>query len=421
MYNVENESEVGVIFEVLNDRGKPLSRLDIVKNFLIYETERISGDNNACRQLTQRINYGWKEILENLSVADMTDNEAENNFLRMNYVLNFYSEISKIKEKDGKTISINSQLADTHKLVKSRFKQIEKKDRNKCYKDLESYVESLVRMSSRLRDLRNPFEKITFQEIPEGSKQQVQSLAAQFLRLKTQSSVLPVLTAIYEVFFKEAENLVELMKLCEIAVFRIYYIAGRPSYAGRDKFFALANNIYRNRTNFEHAVKNIKEIIEEYSSRDTLKKKLLDKEDFYQWDGLPYFLYELERKRCKESGIDKKPNFEWDQMKKWKREDQIEHILPQKIDEKRKVPYWTERFDTVEHKKYSKKLGNMTLSYSNQDLGNKGFDKKQPFYKESLWQITKDVAANFTDWTKEAIEKRERELITFAEHRWSTS
>jgi uncharacterized protein with ParB-like and HNH nuclease domain len=421
VYEVEDDSEVGVIFEVLNDRGKPLSRLDIVKNFLIYETEKISGeDDQSKKQLTEKINYGWKEILQNLAIGGMTDAEDENQFLRMNYVLNFYSELSKYKDRSGRTISTNSQLADVHKLTKNHFKNIERKDKNKCYHDLEEYIHSLIRMSCKFRDLLRPFEESAFQEISDDRKQDVRSIAAQFMRLKIQSSLLPVLTAVYEVYSNDADRLQKLMMLCERAVFRIYYIAGKPSYAGLDRFRSLANSIYRNRLTYENTLQEIRKTTDEYCPNAKIKEKLLDTEDFYEWDGLHYFLYELEKERCKEMAVDKKPHFEWEDLKKWKREDTIEHVLPQTIIEKNgsKIGYWTDRFDQKSHEKNHRRLGNMTLSYSNSKGGNKGFDIKKEIYRKSLWQITRDIDNDFTEWDEDAIDKREKALVDFAKKRW---
>ena len=419
VYEVEDDSEVGVIFEVLNDRGKPLTKLDIVKNFLIYEIDKISVDKEAKRQLTERINYGWKQILENLATAGWMDAEDENQFLRINFVLNFYSKLSKRKEGD-RTISVSSQLADVHKLVKNHFKDLEKQDRDKCYWELEAYINSLTRMSTKFRDLLKPFEENAFQEVSDDKKQDIESVASRFSMLKIQSSVLPVLVAVYEVYSNDAEKLLRLMKLCEMAVFRIYYIAGDRSFAGLDKFRRLANQIYRNRLPYETIVREMKTTMNKYCPNEDIEKKLSDKEDFYEWNGLKYFLYELERKRCKESAVDKKTHFEWDQMKGWKLEDTIEHILPQKIveDDGRKVLYWTERFDEKSHKKNHKRLGNMTLSYSNSKGGNKGYDEKKTIFRDSKWQITMDVAEEHKDWNENAIIKRESMMIDFAKRRW---
>jgi len=419
LYEVKDDSEVGIIFEVLNDRGKPLSKLDIVKNFLIYEAEKISSSEISRNQLIDKINYGWKEILENLSKANLTDTEDENQFLRINFILNFYSELKSDLKQNGRRISINSQLADIQKLVKSHFKELEKVDRNKCYHELDQYVASLKRMSYRLRDLTIPLQEPAFEDVFPGQKDEVKSVAAQFTRLEIQSNVLPVLVAIYERNFDNTstDRLLKLMKLCEKAVFRIYYIADRPSYTGQSQFYALANKIYNNKLSYEEAVKKIREITEEYCPTAKIADKLLDKEDFYQWDGLRYFLYELERKRCIESSPDKKPYYPWDALEKAKKEDTIEHILPQTIVQKdgKKIVYWTSRF--AENNTDHKKLGNMTLSYSNSKGGNKPFDDKKSIYQKSLWQITRDLVS-FNEWNKSSIETREKELVDFAKNRW---
>ena len=54
LYKVEDDAEVGVIFEVMNDRGKPLSELEKVKNYLIYLTGKISEDPQSLRKMVYR-------------------------------------------------------------------------------------------------------------------------------------------------------------------------------------------------------------------------------------------------------------------------------------------------------------------------------------------------------------------------------
>jgi hypothetical protein len=231
--------------------------------------------------------------------------------------------------------------------------------------------------------------------------------------------------AIYEKYsdVSDTEKLISLMKLCEIAVFRIYYIADRPSYTAQSQFYALSNNIYRNRLSYDEIINKIIAITEEYSPAAKIVDKLLEKENFYEWDGLRYFLYELERQRCIESTPDKKPYFPWDALEKSKKEDTIEHILPQTIVEKdgTKKLYWTNRFDDKSHEKNHKRLGNMTLSYSNSKGGNKGFDEKKVIYKKSLWQITRDIGDKFEEWNEKSIETREKKLVEFAKQRWGNS
>ena len=58
LYQVENETEVGVIFEVMNDRGKPLTELEKVKNFLLHAAVSlcVSNETNA---LAESVNGAW--------------------------------------------------------------------------------------------------------------------------------------------------------------------------------------------------------------------------------------------------------------------------------------------------------------------------------------------------------------------------
>lgn len=53
LYNVADTSEVGIIFELMNDRGKPLSDLEKVKNYLFYVSSKLSIHNH---DLSERIN-----------------------------------------------------------------------------------------------------------------------------------------------------------------------------------------------------------------------------------------------------------------------------------------------------------------------------------------------------------------------------
>jgi len=422
LYEVETDSEVGIIFESLNDRGKPLSKLEIVKNYLIYEVEKISKDEHSTSQLVSQINYSWRDILENLSKAEMTDNEDENDFLRMNYILNYYDAISDYKNIDGKRISIDSQLAETPKLVKTRFKEIEKKSKDQCYREIEEYVHALKSMSFAVHDLKNPLGEIAFQNFTDKQKQELALIVDRFSRLEIQANLLPVLIAVYEKYRSNHEQLASLLKICEVAAFRIFYIAGYRSYSGKTKLFTLANEIYTNQLDYDQTIDKLKTMINEYSPNEKIEENLRNISDFYYWAGLTYFLYEYERKRCIEVSPEKTPHFAWTDLDGMKKEESIEHILPQTIigEDGRKREYWTQRFDEKTHETNCKRLGNLTLSYMNSRLGNRGFDEKQKSYKDSVWQIQRDLAS-YVEWNENSISEREEKLLNFAKERWGDS
>ena len=67
LFPVEQESDVGVIFEVMNNRGKPLSELEKVKNYLLYVASKIDDSN----QLGRDINGTWGRVLECLMAGGL--------------------------------------------------------------------------------------------------------------------------------------------------------------------------------------------------------------------------------------------------------------------------------------------------------------------------------------------------------------
>lgn len=417
LYEVEDDAEVGVIFEVMNDRGKPLSELEKVKNYLIYLTGRISDDQDA-KILVKKINESWKFILENLSVAGMAKNTDEDRFLRLNYIINYYSDM-KVIVIDGKKISINSQLSDVHKQLKDYFKTHEKNGSfGKCYHEIEEYIESLKCMSARLRDILNPDFEFAFPDINDPQIRNELILPfSQIGRLEVQSNILVLAVSIYEKFIDRPEELLKLMKLSEILAFRIYYIWGYMASKLQTKMYKLACDIYRDKKDFNEIYFEINQILEQEAPQYEIKNKLSSNDDFYEWKGIKYFLYEYERHRCLLE-INDEPELTWEHLKNKIKKKTIEHILPQTIIG---VKYWTDRFDTTDHLKNVKRLGNLTLDLKcNYVVSNKSFDEKKECYKKSKWQ-TEFELTKFDEWTIDSINQREKELINFAINRWSTS
>ncbi len=76
-YAPENNKEIGIMFEVINNRGKALSELEKIKNYLIYYA-----DKNDKRDIRIHVNYSWPEILSNLNKIEYTSNENEDRYLR---------------------------------------------------------------------------------------------------------------------------------------------------------------------------------------------------------------------------------------------------------------------------------------------------------------------------------------------------
>ncbi|MCL5068235.1 MAG: DUF262 domain-containing protein, partial [Thaumarchaeota archaeon] len=254
LYRVDDESEVGVIFEVMNDRGKPLSQLEKVKNYLIYMSDRISKDDTSREQLTHRINFSWREILENLSRASRSDDEDENQLLRTSYILASYSDVKSYTDEDGVVVSINSQLADIHKLVKKKFNSLSKQQET-CYKEIDEYADSIKSISSRFRDIILPNDALSFQIIEdELQKAEVREIVSQFRRLEMEASLIPFLIASCHRYNKDSKKLIEILRLWEKFAFRIYGIGDYRPNTLQSWIYSISNDVFNDRINHSELI-----------------------------------------------------------------------------------------------------------------------------------------------------------------------
>ncbi len=84
LYTVSEASDVGVIFEVMNNRGKPLSELEKVKNYLLYAGSKLDLPPHS---LADSVNSTWTNIFERLMAADLSGSKDENQLLRMHWLM----------------------------------------------------------------------------------------------------------------------------------------------------------------------------------------------------------------------------------------------------------------------------------------------------------------------------------------------
>lgn len=82
VYEVGDDLEAGIIFETMNDRGKPLTDLDKVKNHLLYLCSKLDVTDLARADLHERINRTWSHIFEEMMLANLGDDPNENQLLR---------------------------------------------------------------------------------------------------------------------------------------------------------------------------------------------------------------------------------------------------------------------------------------------------------------------------------------------------
>lgn len=413
-YEVDDDLDVHVTFETMNNRGKPLSNLELMKNRLIYLTTLLE-DEKLIEHLRNDINETWKTIYEYLG-KNKEKSLDDDEFLKNHWIMYF---------KYDRTMS----NAYANYLLSKEFTPKRILNNKIGSKDIKNYITSL----------QESIKTWYFLNDPENSGYNIEIIEwLNKLNRLGFGSFKPLLMA---AFTKEPNNdqLLNLLKSSEKFIFLIFKISKRQSNLKDSFFYRLANSYYKNENNVtldtilnEIEDKNLGENEDAYygwCDLWTFKKHIKDlfqkQEGYYSWNGLKYFLYEYELELQKKSKGRSK--IDWNEFNKKNKENSIEHIYPQTP----KNEYWTKTFAGIKLKKRKEithSLGNLVpISISkNSELQNREFSYKKRhinkkgnevgFFNGSYSEIE---IAQYDDWGYNEIINRGLKLLDFLEKRWS--
>jgi hypothetical protein len=402
LYQVDTAGDVGVIFEVMNNRGKPLSELEKVKNYLLYASSTIS----LPHELDRVVNDAWAEIFRQLMAAGLTSSTDEDQLLRAHW-LTFYNPQPR-KWEGSKTITSRFDLRN----YKAREEQL--------LGDLITYTEGLRASCVGYCDARAPERAEAFTSIPDRTtRSEVKRWSDKLIRTNVIASFLPLLIATRTRFADDAGKYLELVKFCEGFAFRVYRLLERRSNAGQAELFRVGHQLYKGIFGFDDAMTQLWRSLLAISPESTFIGALRRQGYWYGWVGLKYFLYEYEEHLAANRGA--VPRISWDEVRRRERADSIEHVLPQTP----RDPYWLDRFDDEERKTLTHDLGNLSLTKDNPSYGNKPFPVKKgvagsgrPCYAESPYFMERELAT-FDDWNPDTLQARRNRLNDWAIQRWS--
>lgn len=356
LYNVEQSSEVGVIFEVMNNRGKPLSELEKVKNYLLYLSSKLSiGEHD----LGEKINVTWTNIFERLMSSDLGGIANEDQLLRVHWLIAYDYQR---KNWDGS------------KSVKERFSL---KDYNGLHKelvnDLRQYTLSLNGASLAYCDVANPHRSDAFSALrsePE-LRGRIMMASDKLRRVRAVATFMPLLVATRLRYPEDGGKYLEMVRTCEVFAFRVYRLRAMRANTGDSTLLRLANQLYSGRRSFEQVMADLRGTLLYYCSDHHVEEvfKLEAERDWYRWGGLKYFLHEYEQHLAGRKAV----QLPWDALEGMRLENTIEHILPQTP----RDGYWTSRFDEEERRVLTHDLGNLCLTYDNSAYSNKPFPSKR--------------------------------------------
>lgn len=387
-YSVEKDEDAVLIFETVNDRGKPLSRLDKTKSFLMHMIYLSSVDDPSSKLI--QVNEKFANIfryLEQITDTKRGKDLDEESVQRYHFVI----YLSSIKE----------DIQDYLEYVKKKMRDIYRtgKDNEECVNFALDYSVDLERTFFALKEI------VTNTEGDETGAR-----LKRFFTLGRTANFLPLLLAVWVKTKDKPEKRAAILEVMEKFAFRMYVIGARRADAAESQLYSLANQFYGDSITLNQVKTKLLEIIEEYENDDDFEDDL-NRDAFYDKISerdIKYLFYEFERRRREEAKEDLAVEMDDWLSKKF----EIEHIWAQHAN----VP---ESLADV-HEEVVNRVGNLTVASKlwNASWGKKPFKTKRKKYVKSSIRIQRDLY-EYEKWGKKEIDERGKKIAKFALYRWS--
>ncbi|MCH1908693.1 DUF262 domain-containing HNH endonuclease family protein [Stenotrophomonas sp. Y6] len=434
IFTISSDVDVCVAFETMNNRGKPLSYLELLKNRLIYLSYKIPVEDYERARLRSAINDCWRALYHSLGRNKYKPLD-DDSFLFSHYIIYFGRDILDVEadiyvvRRRISKIDYPADLLGRRFVVRNVF--LNDGDPSKITLGyVFDYVSSLQESVEVWYKILNPEDSGYSEDEKKWLDKMNRIGFYPFLPLTLVVFRLPVSSEHRVAFLKALER----FSFC-ISIATKYYSKGSLIHY-RSDFIKMALDMADDAKNgtavgaVEKATKHVVEMTNAYLKAANFRRDLVANfktGGFYAWDNIKYFLYEYnlslqERSKTNRDKID------WDAYN----EDvsdyiTVEHIYPQHA----RHQYWVTRFGKYPQKRKEllrNSLGNLLpLSRpKNSSLSNRPFDEKVKRNDGSVvsyafGSYAENEVAQAPEWTSAQILSRGLSLLAFMEKRWGLS
>lgn len=443
IHEIEDDYDVFVAFETMNNRGKKLTNLELLKNRLIYLTTLYSEDildktnEIALREL---INKAWREVYYQLGRNEDTL-LSDDEFLRAHWIMYFtYSRkkgddyikflLRKFSHKsifenvlqplpeddveeeggipdpgsdDDDDLDVTPELPEP---ISGEFLQP---------KEIMDYVNSLNEAAEFWYYTFYPTQCTSITDEEQVWLEKLNHIGIGYFRPLIAVSLIPRLGI-------TKEDRISFFKAVERFIFINFRMAMYQSSYKSSDYYRKTREVYTENISINDVTadlnlttdSNAKDAVRVFLTR--MNRRFISADGFYSWRDLRYFLYEYEYSLATKYKLEK---LSWGLLTKVVKDKvTVEHILPQTPTKL----YWRNQFrqfTDAEIKSLSSSLGNMLpLSQSiNSSLQNDSFeDKKARGYANG--SHCEVEISKMDDWDAKHIYDRGIKLLHFMEDRW---
>ena len=434
IHEIEDDYDVFVAFETMNNRGKKLTNLELLKNRLIYLTTLYSKDvldENNENVLRRKINDAWKEVYYQLGRnenAPLSDDE----FLRAHWIMYFAYSRKKgddyikfllrkfshkfIYENAVYTQDVNPEEIDGEEDDDEIPVEVEEPSEDFLRpEEIADYVNSLKETAEYWYYTFYPEENVDLSDEERLWIDRLNRIGIGYFRPMIAVALNPSVES-------TKEERIDFLKAIERFIYINFRMAVYQSSYKSSDYYRKTKELYSGVLTTQEITDDLNETSDENvdnavgSFVNRMNRRFDNQDGFYSWRDLRYFLFEYEYSLASKHKLFK---LEWGMLTSVVKDKiSIEHILPQTPTKL----YWKNQFrqfDAQEKRLLAASLGNLLpLSQSiNSSLQNDSFDdKKSRGYTNgchSEIEVSKEDV-----WNAEKIYDRGMKLLSFMEERW---
>lgn len=397
-YEIEEECEIGMTFELMNSRGKGLSVLELLKNYLMYWVSRNGDDVAEKNTFTTLINKNWKACYSNLGACGGDEDQC----LRVAWTLYCSYTPANWHSYSGFKEDAYIPLRDFSKRTKQDTKVF-----------IEDFVEGLAEISKHYATVIDPTLGNT------DSSDELLWLT-KIHHTGNIANFLPLMVAARKHWVDGSvakEEYIALLKSMECYAYRVFLTKGKRSNAGKSNFYRWGFDVLHQNQNLPAVIAGVHALTRYYAPEESYISENDRPSDWYATrHRLRYTLFEYELHLLSTEGKGKQPQLKWEHLT----DSTFEHILPQRPEEQ---SGWNEDWDSESVRVLLHDIGNLVLTQNNSNYLNFDFSRKKGKAGQSPSYANSDIRqerkiSSFHDWTPKTVNKRRRELIAWINQRW---
>ncbi len=406
IHELADDIDVFVAFETMNNRGKPLSRLELLKNRLIYLSTLADGTESERKKVRANINSVWRTVYEELG-RNPKESLDDDEFLRAHWIVFF---------------GYDKDEADplTRFLLNSHFTTQRLDDKSLTLEHIQKYSDSLQRSVEIWQRLHFPEDHASI--LGEG-------MTAALLRLKRLGfGVLrPLLLAVLSQT-PLGDSHLRILHQAERFLLLVRSLTKTKSHAGEPESYRLAHDIHEGSQQLDDARAMLCERVSRYFSASAFQVKIDelfiedDGKGFYDLPSLKFLLFEFEE-HLRQVAKASTPKIGWEDFRGAR--NSVEHIYPQQPEDHNWPSF--QPYDATQRRFLTHSLGNLVAVSvaKNASLSRRSFNEKKkgtetiPGFSQGSFselQVAQEV-----DWTTASIHSRGLEFLRFVERRWEVS